>query len=140
MQRSNRPDSLLGHFHLATLSVLPQLIPEPLQRGFQLRARRGSDEWDTEEVGQEWLFGYVTGLFRVLRELRVRLWCSGSRGRGRGRLFAFHKVIIGSGVTARSWHSFGRSVIVIEVRGVDEAEERYRRERNGGQLRLRLRE
>ena len=94
-------------------------------------------------MGQGWLFGHVTGLFRVLGELRVRLWFSGNRGRGRGRLFAFHEVI-GSGVAAESWHSFGRGVIVIDevVRGVDEAVgagERYRRERNGGQLRLRLR-
>lgn len=78
----------------------------------------------------------MTGLFRVLGELRVRLWFSGNRGRGRGRLFAFHEVI-GGGVAAGSWHSFGCGVIVIDevVRGIDEAVgagERYRRERNGG--------
>ena len=74
----------------------------------------------------------------------MRLWFSGSRGRGRGRLFAFHEVIR-SGVAAGSWHSFGRGVMVrdVVVRGVGEAVgagERYRRERNGGKLRLRLRE
>lgn len=78
----------------------------------------------------------MTGLFRVLGELRVRLWVGGSRGRGRGRLFAFHEVI-GSGVAAGPWHSFGRGVIVIDVvvRGVDEAVgawERYRRKETEG--------
>lgn len=74
----------------------------------------------------------MTGFFRV-RELRVRLWFGGSRGRGQGRLFAFHEVI-GSGVAAGSWHSFGRGVIVTDVvvRGVDEAGEHYRRKETEG--------
>lgn len=87
-------------------------------------------------MSQGWLFGHVTRLFRVLGELRVRLWFSGSRGRGQGRLFAFHEVI-GSGVAAGPWHSFGRGVIVIDVvvRGVDEAVgagKRYRRKETEG--------
>lgn len=78
----------------------------------------------------------MTGLFRVLGELRVRLWFSGSRDRRQGRLFAFHE-IIGSGVAAWPWHSFGRGVIVIDVvvKRVDEAVragERYRRKETEG--------
>ena len=78
----------------------------------------------------------MTGIFRVLGELRVRLWFGGSRSREQGRFFAFHEVI-GGGVAAGSWHSFGRGVIVIDevVRGIDEAVgagERYKRKETEG--------